>query len=200
MFAGYVLLAYAIIVYFLANLQTPSQSLFRKHYFRDPILVTFYLYIYLINVVSSSGMSCGQCRVIVKFNKQQLSDFFNQESSHFESLLTPKICDPILVTLLKMRPHPVAHPHQPLVMEHHPLPLGNFYLQLDIDQNFQQRFQHPQLSIFFFSLSLQVTTIPTSLRVQTPCHYRAPSKSDHNFPSLSQCWNLSYPLNIIFNY
>ena len=53
---------------------------------------------------------------------------------------------------------------------------------------------------FFFSLSLQVTTIPTNLRVQTPCHYRTPSKTDHNFPSLSQCWNLSYPLNIIFNY
>ena len=31
------------------------------------------------------------CKLIVKFNKQQLSDFFNLESSHFESLLTPKI-------------------------------------------------------------------------------------------------------------
>ena len=55
------------------------------------------------------------CKLIVKFNKQQLSDFFNQESSHFESLhaypKNPKICDPILVTLLKMRPHPAAHPH-----------------------------------------------------------------------------------------
>ena len=29
----------------------------------------------------------------------------NRESSHFESLLIPKICDPILVTLLKMQPH-----------------------------------------------------------------------------------------------
>ena len=34
--------------------------------------------------------------------------FFNRESFHFESLLTPqnpKVCDPILVTLLTMRPH-----------------------------------------------------------------------------------------------
>ena len=34
-------------------------------------------------------MQSGQCEVIVKFNKQQLSDFFNREASHFESLLTP---------------------------------------------------------------------------------------------------------------
>ena len=33
---------------------------------------------------------CSQCELIIKFNKQQLSDFFNRESSHFESLLTPK--------------------------------------------------------------------------------------------------------------
>ena len=33
---------------------------------------------------------CSQCELIVKFNKQQLSDFFNRESSHFESSLTPK--------------------------------------------------------------------------------------------------------------
>ena len=59
-------------------------------------------------------MLCGQCELIIEFNKQQLSDFFN----HFECLLmvsiscktptypkNPKICDPILVTLLKMRPH-----------------------------------------------------------------------------------------------
>ena len=34
---------------------------------------------------------CSQCELkLLKFNKQQLSDFFNRESSHFESLLTPK--------------------------------------------------------------------------------------------------------------
>ena len=52
--------------------------------------------------------------MIVTFNKQQLSELFNRD--HFESLLNrifqefphskiPKMCDPILVTLLKMRPH-----------------------------------------------------------------------------------------------
>ena len=33
---------------------------------------------------------CNKCELIIKFNKQQLSDFFNRESSHFESLLTSK--------------------------------------------------------------------------------------------------------------
>ena len=55
MFAGYVPLAsqspYPIIIYFLANFR-PHLS----HNFRDPSLVTFYLCIYLINVVSSGGM------------------------------------------------------------------------------------------------------------------------------------------------
>ena len=49
--------------------------------------------------------------MIVTFNKQQLSELFNRD--HFESLFkiefshpkNPKMCDPILVTLLKMRPH-----------------------------------------------------------------------------------------------
>ena len=54
-FAGYVPLAfqspYPIIIYFLANFR-PHLS----HNFRDPNSVTFYLCIYLINVVSSGGM------------------------------------------------------------------------------------------------------------------------------------------------
>ena len=41
---------------FFGQLQTLSQSLFGKCNFRDPNLVTFYLCIYLINVVSSGGM------------------------------------------------------------------------------------------------------------------------------------------------
>ena len=32
----------------------------------------------------------------------------------------PKIYDPILVTLLKMRPHPAENPHKPLVRESPP--------------------------------------------------------------------------------
>ena len=127
MFAGYVPLAsqspYPIIVYFLANYR--PHPLFGKCNFRDPNLVTFYLCIYLINVVSSGGMWCGQCGLIIKFNKQQLSDFFLTENLPILNPYLPqnlKICDPILVTLLKMRPHPAAHPHYPLVREYPPPP------------------------------------------------------------------------------
>ena len=84
MFAGYVTLAsqstYPIIIYFLANYR-PHVSQFVENglfFFCDPNLVTFYLCIYLINVVSSGGMKCGQCELIVKFNKQQLSDFLTE--------------------------------------------------------------------------------------------------------------------------
>ena len=96
----------------------------------------------------------------------------------------------------------------PLAFSTPPPPRGNFHLQLDIDQNFRRRFQHPQLSKFFL-IKLQVTTIfdtkiifqytDQPLRANT-LSLRNSSHSDHNFPSLSQSWNLSYPLNIIFNY
>ena len=61
-------------------------------------------------------MLCGQSQLIVKVNKQQLF-LFNQDS-HFESLRTPKIRN----VTVRMRPHPVAHPHQPLVSPPPPPP------------------------------------------------------------------------------
>ena len=95
------------------------------------------------HVVSSGGMYCGQCELIVKFNKQELPDFVTenlpilnpylpqklacvapQSPRGFSALArlyylarpnktamlrrlpkNPKICDPILLNLLKMRPH-----------------------------------------------------------------------------------------------
>ena len=36
------------------------------------------------------------------------------------------MCDPILVTLLKMRPHPAAHPHSPITRNYPPPPGGSF--------------------------------------------------------------------------
>ena len=88
---------YPIIVYSVANqLQTPSQPLLGKYViFRDPKLGTLYFY--------------------------ELTHFLEYRTLHFSStvlvcLLTvnmkncltsknPKMCHPILVTLLKMRPH-----------------------------------------------------------------------------------------------
>ena len=65
-------------------------------------------------------MLCGQSQLIVKVNKQQL--FLFNRDSHFESLRTPKIRKFVTV---RMRPHPVAHPHQPLVSPPPPSPPDN---------------------------------------------------------------------------
>ena len=80
----------------------------------------------LINVVSSGGMKCGQCELIVKFNKQQLSDFLTENLAilnpylpqksenlrpHFSKSIEITKCDPIIVApVVKMRPQPAAHP------------------------------------------------------------------------------------------
>ena len=92
MLAGYVPLAsqstYPIIVYFLAN--------YRPHLSHFPFMHQPYQ-----SFKRSSKNELTQffkvnkehftVYFIVKFNKQQLSDFFNWELSHFESLLTQKI-------------------------------------------------------------------------------------------------------------
>ena len=50
------------------------------------------------------------------------------------------------------------------------VPPGNFHLQLDIDQNFQRRFQHHN-SAFFLLIKLQVTTIfVTKIYTDEPLH------------------------------
>ena len=37
--------------------------------------------------------------------------FANRKCEELSYPKNQKMCDPILVTLLKMRPHPAAHPH-----------------------------------------------------------------------------------------
>ena len=50
------------------------------------------------------------------------------------------------------------------------VPPGNFHLPLDIDQNFQRRFQHHN-SAFFLLIKLQVTTIfVTKIYTDEPLH------------------------------
>ena len=43
--------------------------------------------------------------MIVTFNKQQLSELLNRDHLQFSYPQNPKMCDPILVSLLKMQPH-----------------------------------------------------------------------------------------------
>ena len=66
--------------------------------------------------------------------------------SNYEELSytkNPKMCDPILVTLLKMRPiivnpvvkmrpHPAAHPHQPLIRKYPSPPPGSFLFAMPL--------------------------------------------------------------------
>ena len=80
-------------------------SLYRPHlshflenvFFCDPNFVTFHLCIYLINEVSSGGMSPGLGELIVKFNKQQLSDFLTENLPILNPYLPP--------TSENLRPH-----------------------------------------------------------------------------------------------
>ena len=59
--------------------------------------------------------------------------FANRKYEQLSYPKNPKMCNPILVTLLKinpvvkMRPHPAAHPHQPLIRKC-PGPPQNYYL------------------------------------------------------------------------
>ena len=80
MFAGYVPLSfhspYPIIVYFFFQLQTPAQSLFGKCNFRDPNLVTFYLCIYLINVVSRTECNAVSASLLLNLMKNNFLIFF----------------------------------------------------------------------------------------------------------------------------
>ena len=106
-FAGYVSLASQcpcpIIVYFVASYRPHLSHFLGKCNFWQSQL-SHSLFMHLL-----SRTEC-KCNVIVTFNKQQLSELFNRD--YFESLLNrisypknPKVCDPILVTLLKMQPH-----------------------------------------------------------------------------------------------
>ena len=47
-----------------------------------------------------------------KLNEYKYSGTFaNRQYEELSHPKRPKMCDPILVTLLKMRPHPAAHPY-----------------------------------------------------------------------------------------
>ena len=104
-FAGYVPLAsqnpYPIIVFSVANIVDPILvTLGEICNFCDPKLVTFYLCIYLILLCT-----CRHSGTFVNRKYEELSYLKNQ-----------KTCDPILVTLLKMRPHYSHTSHNAICM------------------------------------------------------------------------------------
>ena len=105
---------YPIIVFSVANIVDPILvTLGEICNFCDPKLVTFYLCIYLINPLNRSSRN----ELTYFFNKLNEEHFtFHPEYKYpdrfanrkYEQLSypkNPKMCDPILVTLLKMQPH-----------------------------------------------------------------------------------------------
>ena len=64
--------------------------------FRDPNLVTFYLCIYLI---------LNEEHLTFHLQYKHSGTFSNRKCKEPSYPKNPKMCDPILVTLLKIRPH-----------------------------------------------------------------------------------------------
>ena len=73
--------------------------------FRDPNLVTFYFYelTHFLNWMKNTLLFTCSTNVLVRLLTVNMKNFPTPKN--------PKICDPILVTLLKMPPHPAAHLH-----------------------------------------------------------------------------------------
>ena len=92
-FTGYVPLAsqnpYPIIVY----------SVRQICYFRDPSLVTFYFYelTHFLDWMKNTLLFLYSKNILVRLLTVNMKNCLTPES--------PKMCNPILVTLLKMRPH-----------------------------------------------------------------------------------------------
>ena len=84
--------------------------------FRNPNLVSFQLGNYLIQ---------NEKHFTFHLQYKHSGTFANRKYEELSYPKTQKMCDPILVTLLKMRPHPAAHPHQPLIRKY-PTPGRSF--------------------------------------------------------------------------
>ena len=101
---------------FCGNLYTPSQALLSKYViFAIP---TFYLRNYLI---------LNEEHFTFHLQYKHSGTFAYREYEELSCPKNQKMRDPILVTLVnpvvKMRPHPAAHPHQPLIRKSPPPPV-----------------------------------------------------------------------------
>ena len=108
-FAGYVPLAsqspYPTRVYSVANYRPHLVTFGQICNFRDPRLVTFYFYelTHFLDWMKNTLLFICSTNILVRLLTGNMKDSLTPKN--------PKMCDPILVTLLKMRPHPAAHPH-----------------------------------------------------------------------------------------
>ena len=74
-------------------------------HFRDHNLVTFYFYefTHFLHWMKNTLLFICGTNILVRLLTVNIQDCLTPKN--------PKMCDPILVTLFKMRPHPAAHPH-----------------------------------------------------------------------------------------
>ena len=102
-FAEYVPLAsqspYLIILYSVANYRPHLSPFWQIGNFRDPNLATFYFY------ELTHFLSCMKNTLLFIYSTNILVILFTVIMKNCLTPQNPEMCDPILVTLLKMRPH-----------------------------------------------------------------------------------------------
>ena len=102
-FAEYVPLAsqspYLIIVYSVANYRPHLTPFWQIGNFRDPNLATFYFYelTHFLSWMKNILLFIYRTNILVRLFTVNMKNCLTPQN--------PEMCDPILVTLLKMRPH-----------------------------------------------------------------------------------------------
>ena len=85
--------------------------------FRDPKLVAFYFYelTHFLDWIKSTLLFICSTNILVRLLTINMENCLTQKN--------PKMCDPIIVNpVVKMGPHPAAHPHYPLIRKYPPPP------------------------------------------------------------------------------
>ena len=90
---------YLIILYSVANYKPHLSPFWQIGNFRDPNLATFYFY------ELTHFLSCMKNTLLFIYSTNILVILFTVIMKNCLTPQNPEMCDPILVTLLKMRPH-----------------------------------------------------------------------------------------------
>ena len=90
---------YPIIVYFVANYRPHLSHFGQISNFRDPNLVTFYFYelTYFLDWMKNTSLFNYSTNILVRLLTVNVKNCLTPQNAN--------MCDPILVTLLKIRPH-----------------------------------------------------------------------------------------------
>ena len=111
---------YPIIFYSVTNCRPHLSHLLEICNFRDPNLVTFYFYElnHFFNWMKNTLLFTYSTNILVRLLTVNMKNCLTPK--------TPKMCDPILVTLLKMRPHYSQSSHQNATTSSGTFPLTSY--------------------------------------------------------------------------